>query len=112
MATYAPLEFKIEQYLDGKRLTTGNSLNGHSAMQVAREFRRLCPYEVTWPGTVWDIIERTIMANWCQENCTGYWSTSIVLRQNLFDQPIWIFQEATDAVMFRLNIPTIPPNVD
>lgn len=102
------INFDPRSFANGKRLTTSMGAYTWSNDQMAGWFRQICPHEVKWGSNAWDHDVRTTMINWCLENCTGYWSCSMILRESrypLFASPVWIFQDLDEAVMFKLNLP-------
>jgi hypothetical protein len=99
--------YNVEDYLHGKRLSSyaaiGSIISSHA---LADFFMEVCPYEVQFntSRTNWMFVSR--MQVWCESNCTGYWTDSIILTKGKFiANSIWRFQNDTDAVMFKLQLP-------
>lgn len=101
------MTYIIEDYLDGKRLTSypaiGTTLDVN---KLADFFRELCPFQVRYTNDLHNWLSAIKLRFWCEANCVGYWSDSIILSDGQrVKYTICHFQYESDAAFFKLQLP-------
>lgn len=101
------MTYDVERYLHGNRLTSYPDIGTNSDMlALSAFFCEVCPFEVQYNPWRYHWLFTHNLRMWCVANCTGYWTDSIILKDNSsMTNSRWRFQHEADAALFKLQLP-------